>query len=138
MGNDNLRLIAVPARHIDYAWKDGAYKLGESCIDDCTPEQLKYAIAREDRQLVRMDEEGKTVGWGAYQIINYPNIRCFFITNLWARGAHFERFYDQLKTLAEQLGCSRIRCAAQPAQSRIFQRKLGFTPVYETLEVSLC
>lgn len=132
-----MNLVIIPARLVDYAWRDGAHLLGESCVEECTPDQLKTLLARDERVLVRMDKEGKAVGWGAFFIQQLPNMRVFFVTNMWARGAHFETFHDELKTMAEQLGCSRIRFAALPAQSRIFQKKLGATPVYETLEVKL-
>lgn len=130
-------LLTVPSHLADYAWRDGAHLLGESCVDECTPDQLKTLISDGSRVLVRMDDNGKTVGWGAYVVQQLPNIRVLFVTNLWARGAHFERFFDELKQAAERLGCSRIRCAALPAQSQIFQTKCGFQPVYETLEVKL-
>lgn len=132
-----MNLVIIPARLVDYAWRDGAHLLGESCVEECTPDQLKTLLARDERVLVRMDKEGKAVGWGAFFIQQLPNMRVFFVTNMWARGAHFETFHDELKTMAAQLGCSRIRFAALPAQSRIFQKKLGATPVYETLEVKL-
>lgn len=130
-------LIIVPSHLADYAWRDGAHLLSESCVEECTPDQLKMQISEGKRALVRMDDDGKTVGWGAYVIQQLPNMRVFFITNLWARGAHFERFFDELKQSAERLGCSRVRCVAKPAQSRIFQTKCQFKPVYETLEVLL-
>ena len=132
-----MQLILVPCRFVDHAWADGASLLGESCVEECTPDQLKMLLAREERQLVRMDDEGKSVGWGVYRIDQLPNMRVFFVTNLWARGANFPRFYDQLKDLAAQLGCSRIRFSALPSQARIFKRKLSAVSVYETLEVLL-
>ena len=132
-----MKLIHIPACHVDYAWRDGADKLGESCADECTPDQLKTRLAMGERDLVRLDDDGKTVGWGAFYVQQLPNMRVFFISNLWARGAHFERFFEELRGWAERLGCSRIRCAALPAQSRIFQTKCQFKPVYEILEVLL-
>ena len=132
-----MMLITVPSHLVDYAWRDGAHLLGESCVEECTPDQLKTQIADGKRVLVRLDTDGKTVGWGAYFVQQLPNMRVFFVTNLWARGAHFPQFFDELKQGAERLGCSRIRCAALPAQSKIFRTKCGFQPVYEILEVSL-
>lgn len=131
------KLITVPSHLVDYAWKDGAYKLGESCVEECTPDQLKYSLARNERVLVRLDGETPAIGWGVYTVQQLPNMRVLFITNLWARGASFELFFGELKDMAERLGCSRIRCAALPAQSRIFKKKCEFLPVYEILEVQL-
>ena len=133
-----MPLIIVPPEFVDYAWKDGAYLLGESCVEECTAEQLKMTLAQGQKILVRMeDEQGMAVGWGAYMVQQLPNLRALFITNLWARGAHFERFFAAIKDVAFKHGCSRIRCAALPPQARIFRNKCGFSPVYETLEVAL-
>ena len=132
-----MQIIPIHARHVDYAWRDGAYLLGESCVEECTVDQLKLLISRGERQLVRMDDEGKTVGWGVYIVLNMPNFNVLFITNMWARKAHFERFYGLLKQMAQDLGCSRIRCCAQPAQARLYAMKLDFKPVYTTLEAEV-
>lgn len=132
-----MNLTIIPSRHVDYAWRDGAHLLGESCEKECTPDQLKTILAREERILVRMDDEGKTVGWGVYRIDQLPNIRVLFVTNLWARNAHFERFIDELKTLAQINGCSVIRCAAKELQERIYRQKLGMQPVYRILELEV-
>lgn len=138
-----MNLTIIPARHVDYAWCDGANLLGESCERECTPDQLKMILARGERILVRMDvpiegtDKFKTVGWGAYRIDQLPNLRVLFVTNLWARNAHFERFIDELKTLAQVNGCSVIRCAAKKLQERIYRQKLGMQPVYRILELEV-
>lgn len=136
-----MNLTIVPARFVDAAYKDGADKLGESCEMECTPDQLKTLLSREERILVRMDvEDGesyKTVGWGVCRIDQLPNVRVLFVTNLWARNAHFERFIDELKKLAQANGCSVIRCAAKELQERIYRMKLGMQPVYRVLELEV-
>jgi hypothetical protein len=137
MGNDNISLIHIQAKHIDFAWRDGANMLSEACSDECTVDQLKLVLSRGERELLRMDDESGTVGWGVFKIDNYPNIRVLHVTNLVAHGAHFERFFELLKKIAEGQGCSRIRCSAKPAQARLYASKLGFTPVYTTLELGV-
>lgn len=132
-----MKLVHIPAMHADFAWRDGAHALGESCVEECTPDQLKLLISRGERNLVRMDADGKAIGWAVYVIQQLPNMRVFFVTNLAARGAGFQRFWDEVKSLAERNGCSRVRCSALPAQSRIFREKLGMKSVYETLETEL-
>lgn len=132
-----MRLVPIHARHVDFAWRDGAASLVDSCQDECTIDQLKMLLSRDERQLVRMDDEDKTVGWGVFRVDAYPNCRVLHVTNLVARHCHFERFFDLLKQIALDIGCSKIRCSAKPAQARIYAHKLGFQPVYTTLEVSL-
>lgn len=137
----NLKLYMVPQTQIDFAWRDGADCLKDACQDECTIDQLKMILSRGERHLVRMDEweddKARTVGWGCFRVDNYPAYRVLHVTNLVARHCHFERFFELLKQAAYDLGCSRIRCSAKEAQSRIYQRKLGFQPVYTTLEVVL-
>ncbi len=128
-------LVPIPARHVDFAWRDGASCLSESCSEECTAEQLKLVISRGERQLVRMDTDGKVVGWGVFKIDQFPNVRVLHITNLVAHNAHFEQFFASLKGIAQDLGCSRIRCCAKDAQARLYRMKAGFQPVYTTLEV---
>lgn len=134
MANNNISLIHIPAHQVDFAWKDGASSLSEACSEECTIDQLKLVISRGERELIRMDDESGTVGWGVFKIENYPNIRVLHVTNLVAHGAHFERFFESLRAIAKGYGCSRIRCSAKPAQARLYASKLGFASVYETLE----
>lgn len=139
MGSDNLRLIPVPAHQIDYAWGDGANCLADACTDECTIDQLKTILSRGERQLVRMDEDGQAKGWGVFRVDALPNCRVFHVTNLVARNAGFHRYFEALTGMAKDLGCSRIRCSAKPAQAQIYEAKLGFKPIYTTLErVLLC
>jgi len=134
MADDNLRLILVPAHQIDYAWADGAGCLSDACSDECTIDQLKLILSRGERQLVRMDEDGQAKGWGVFRVDALPNFRVFHVTNLVARNAGFHRYFEALTEMAKDLGCSRIRCSAKPAQAKIYEAKLGFAPVYTTLE----
>ena len=129
-----MLLVPIPAKFADAAWSDGAGSLGESCVDECTPDQLKMLISRGERQLVRMDDDGKTVGWGAFCVQQLPNMSVLFVTNMTARKAHFERFYGLLEGMAKDLGCSRIRFACEPLQERLFRQKLKATQVYTILE----
>lgn len=134
-----MKLIPVPASHIDMAWQEGACTLSEACDTsggEITGDQLKLILSRAERTLLRMDDDGQTVGWGVVRVDQLPNVRVLFVTDMVAHGAHFERFFDELKATARSLGCSRVRCAAKPVQARLYRQKVGFQPVYEVLEVS--
>jgi hypothetical protein len=133
-----MQLVPVDARFIDAAWKEGASELARACDTsggEITGDQLKLLLSRGERTLIRMECEGRTVGWGVVRIDQLPNMRVLFVTDMVAPNAHFERFFQALKEMAVSLGCSRVRCAAKPAQSRLYQMKVGFKPVYEILEV---
>lgn len=133
-----MNLIPIDARFIDAAWKEGAHNLSRACDvsgGEITGDQLKLMLARGERTLLRMqDHTGETVGWGVVRIDQLPNMRVLFITDLYAPGGRFERFYELAADLARAQGCSRVRCAAKPAQERLYRMKAGFVPVYVTME----
>ena len=133
-----MKLLTVPQTHIDIAWRDGASCLAEACETsggEITGDQLKLILSRGERTLIRMDDETSTVGWGVIRIDQLPNMRVLFITDLVAHNGHFERFFDEIKAMARNYGCLRIRCAAKPAQERLYRQKCGVKPVYTILEV---
>lgn len=131
-----IELVVVPATHIDYAWCDGANKLAEATekVEEITGDQLKMILSRGERTLVQGKRDGEIIGWMVFRIDQLPNIRVLHVTDLVAHNAHFEEFFSELNQIAYTLGCSRIRCSALPAQSRLYRMKCGFKPVYETLE----
>ena len=133
-----MTLTPIPSHLIDAAYTDGAHCLSASCDasgGEITGSQLKMVLSRGERTLIRMDADGKAVGWGVVRPEQLPNMRVLFVTDLVAPGAHFETFFTALKGMAAGLGCSRIRCAAKPAQQRLYMQKLNFQPVYSILEV---
>lgn len=132
-----MKLQTVQPSHIDRAYADGASCLSEACEKsggEITGDQLKMILSRGERTLIRMDDDGKAVGWGVVRIDQLPNMRVLMITDLVAHNAGFERFFSEIKQFAAECGCSRIRCAAQEAQARLYRMKCGFKPVYQILE----
>lgn len=133
-----MELLTVHQNFIDKAWVDGASCLSEACDvsgGEITADQLKMVLSRGERTLIRMDDDGRAVGWGVVRIDQLPNVRVLFITNLVAHNGGFDRFFTAIKHLARDLGCSKVRCAAKEAQARLYRQKCGFKPVYQTLEV---
>jgi hypothetical protein len=132
-----MELQPVPLTHIDAAWKDGANCLREACDisgGEITGSQLKMILSRGERTLLRLVEDS-VVGWGVVRVDQLPNVRVLFITDLVAHNGGFERFFEAIKQLARDLGCSKVRCAAGAVQARLYRMKCGFKPVYEILEV---
>ena len=135
-----MELCPVPSEQIDRAWKDGASRLSEACDTsggEITGDQLKMILSRGERTLLCMREDNKTVGWAVVRVDQLPNLRALHVTDLVAHNAGFERFFDALKNMAQHLGCSRVRCSCKEAQARLYRMKLGFKPVYTTLEVEV-
>lgn len=134
-----MKLVPIQAHMIDAAWRDGASCLSAACDTsggEIEGPQLKMILSRGERTLIRMDAD-ETVGWGVVRVDQLPNMRVLFITDLVAPHGHFEHFFTAIKELAASLGCSRVRCAAKPAQARLYRMKTGFQPVYEILEVTV-
>lgn len=133
-----MKLTPVPQTQIDFAWSDGASCLKEACDvsgGEITGDQLKMILSRGERTLIRMDSDQGVRGWGVVRVDQLPNLRVLFVTDLVAHNGHFEEFFAGIKDLAKSLGCSRVRCAAGPAQERLYRSKCGFKPVYQILEV---
>ncbi|MFU2327733.1 hypothetical protein [Pseudomonas sp. NFX98] len=134
------KLIVVPTTHIDVAWKEGAHRLGLACATsggEITGDQLKMLLSRGERTLVRLDRDADIVGWGVVGVEQLPNFRVLYVYEMYAPHGHFESFFDELKTMAQAFGCLKIRCAAKPAQERLYRQRCGFAPVYQVLEVEL-
>lgn len=130
-----MTLTIIDPRHIDYAWKDGAHQLAEATklVSEITGDQLKLILSRGERTLVKL-VNGDNTGWAVFRIDQLPNLRVFFITDLFAPHCDFSEFIDKVKLLAESFGCSRIRCAAGESQERLYKSKLGFERIYAILE----
>lgn len=135
-----MKLIPVPATHIDFAWRDGAHVLSKACDvsgGEITGDQLKLILARGERTLLRLDDDETPVGWAVVRVDQLPNVRVMMVTDLVAPGGYFQRCLEPLREISRAYGCSVIRCAAKPAQQRLYQMKCGFTPVYQILEVDV-
>lgn len=135
-----MKLTIVPTHLIDRAWKDGANCLAETCklVDEITGSQLKLMLARGERMLVALMDGENKVGWGTCKVEQLPNMRVLFVYDLYAKGADFKAFWPELKRMAELAGCSRIRLAApDEARARLYRQKLGFKPVYTTMEMEI-
>jgi hypothetical protein len=132
-----MELQQVPATNIDRAWADGASCLAEACATsggEIEGPQLKMILSRGERTLLRMWDGESVRGWGAVRVDQLPNIRVLFITDLVAHNGGFEQFFEAIKHLARDLGCSKVRCAAGPAQARLYRSLCGFESVYTILE----
>lgn len=135
-----LKLEIIPASHIDFAWKEGASDLAISCETsggEITGDQLKLLLSRGERILLRAVDGDRVVGWSVVKVEQLPNMRVLFVGGIVGRNSRYERFFDALKKMALVHGCSRIRCAAKPAQARMNRMKCGFSSVYEIMEVEL-
>ncbi len=136
----NLYLRQIPSTHIDRAWKDGAHLLSEACEEsggEITGDQLKLMLSRGERILFAAVNDGKPIGWCVVRIDQLPNARVMHICEVYARGNLFKEFVDQMAEIAKTQGCSEMRCAAKPAQARLYGMKFGFKPVYTTMKVDL-
>ncbi len=133
-------LIVVPPSHIDIAWREGASglaKASDTSDGEITGDQLKMMLSRGERTLLRLDRGDVIAGWAVIGVEQLPNVRALYIYELYAPNGHFEEFIPELKKQALAMGCTRFRCAAKPAQARLYRMLGGFKPVYQVLEVEL-
>lgn len=131
-----MHLTLIPSTHIDRAWRDGAHLLSEACEQsggEITGDQLKLMLSRGERMLFAGVKDERPVGWCAGGIEQLPNVRVFHIYSVWARGNLHMEFVNELAAFAKTNGCSELRCAAKPAQARLYRMKYAFEPVYEVL-----
>lgn len=135
-----MKLLFVDPKFVDRAWKDGAHLLSLACDTsggEITGDQLKMLCARGERILLQMHDDEKVVGWGVIKIDQLPNVRVLHACELYAPHANFERYFHELKSIADSYGCSEIRFSCKEAQARLYRQKLGCEPIYQTLRVVL-
>lgn len=133
-------LQLVSPSHIDRAWRDGAHNLSEACDvsgGEITGDQLKLILSRGERNLFAGIEDGKPVGWVVIGVIQLPNVRTLHLYAMWAPGHLYDEFFNDLKSIAIQEGCSEIRCCADQTRARLYRMRFGFEPVHQTLKVSI-
>lgn len=94
-------------------------------------------LARGERVLFAGVEDGRPVGWLVVKVDQLPNIRVLHLCSMWAPGHFYDEFFDDLKSIATQEGCSEIRCCADPVRARLYRMRFGFEPVYQTLKVEI-
>lgn len=131
----NLTLCTVGPQFIEYAWSDGAYRLGEVVQSDgtgeCTAEQLKGRLLRQECALLAaVDSHRVPHGWVAVEWLNFPNMRVLHVYAIHAPGATLPNVFDQLCDYARDGGAKAIQGACSEAVLRLWQRKFGFTEVY--------
>lgn len=132
-----MELFQVQPHEIDHAWRNGADQLGEACkfaLREVTPDQLKFLLARGERTLIGIRDNGKVTGWGAVQVHQLPNIRVLYIYSMAGKGLVSFEAFKLLKEYAKANGCTTIRGSCRPSMVR-FLKKYGAQPLYQTIEM---
>lgn len=135
-----MRIVHVPAAHVDHAWRNGAHKLSEACkwaSREITSDQLKMLLARGERQLLALESAGEYVAWAAVQVQQLPNIRVFYIYAIYAPGSTGPECFRLLADLARAEGCSSIRGACVEQVARLWERKFKARRLYQTMEIDV-
>lgn len=136
----SYQLQIVPPAFVGRAWADGAHQLSEACNTsggEITGDQLKLLLSRGERTLIRIDLDGRAVGWAVTRIDQLPNVRALHVCELYAPGGHWLNCYDLLADMARANGCTEMRCSAKPAQCRLYQRHQPWEPLYSTMRIPL-
>lgn len=133
-----MKLLHIPAQHVDKAWSDGAHNLSEACkwaSREVTPDQLKMMLARGERTLLGLQVEGKFVAWAAVQVQQLPNIRVLYVYSIYAPGSTGPDAFRLLADTARAEGCSSIRGACSEQVARLWERKFEAKRLYTTMEI---
>jgi hypothetical protein len=133
-----MQLLLVAPSHVDRAWRDGAHKLGEACrwaLREITLDQLKFLLARGERELYALEDGGKLVAWAAVQVQQLPNIRVLHVYSIYAPGSTGPEAFALLADLARAKGCSSIRGACSESVSRLWRQKFKAEPVYTIMDI---
>lgn len=131
MFNGQLTLQTVAPEFTERVWRDGAHVLGDTVPhDECTPDQLKYRITHGSLTLLVAVDEGNTIhGYAAVEAHQRPNLRALHI-----EAVHAPRcptvIFDRLADYARSCGCTALEGCGTPAVSRLWQKTLGFQPLY--------
>ncbi len=136
----SLELFQCNPSEIDKAWREGASRLSEACkwaSREITPDQLKMLLARGERTLIGMREDGEVKGWAAIQIQQLPNIRVLHLYSVAGKHVCTWEGYELLKSYAEANGCSSIRGAVRPAMMRMMRQRFKATELYSTCELAI-
>jgi len=132
-----MEIFQCTAAEVDKAWRDGAHKLSEACkwaSREITPDQLKFLLARGERTLIGLRDDGVIKGWAAVQVQQLPNIRILYIYAMQGDGATSKESFQLLKQYAESNGCSAIRGAVRASMARL-ARRYGGVELYTTVEL---
>lgn len=127
-------MFHVPTTHVEEAWAEGAFRLGEACKradGDITPEQLKAELLEGKKTLL-----GHDGGWMVVEVQNYPNRKILHIDAIYAPKVQKRAPFDELVALAKHNGCDAIQAACQPSSARLW-RRFGFRPTYQILRVEV-
>lgn len=135
-----MELFIVPPKHIDTAWRDGAFRLDEACQksgSDITGDQLKLMLARGERILACIKKDAYPVGWVVFDFIQYPNTRSLFIYELYAPRNAGAELMEKLTEIAKAEGCSSIRGACDEVGERLWKDRFKAKRLYAVCEVDL-
>lgn len=97
-----------------------AHKFGHG---EYSVEHIKmYVTTGQWVLLAATDEAGKVHGACTMSFINYPNDRVAFITAMGGKLITNQDTFSQLKTIAKNMGATKIQGASRKSAARLWQR----------------
>jgi hypothetical protein len=135
-----MELFVCTVADIDRAWADGASNLAKACewaLREVTADQLKFLLARGERTLLGLRDEGRVKAWAAVQVQQLPNIRVLYVYSIFAPGATGPGAFEKLKEYAKYHGCTTIRGACSESVEKLWVRKFQAKPLYKIMEIEV-
>lgn len=138
--NKTLEMRYLPIATMHQLWDKVAPFLARSLAvvpDEYTIDQLKVlAVQGKITIIMAVDAENTIHGVAAVEFQDQANYRTAFIVAMAGKGIVSSKVFGQLCELLKQCGATRVRCAANDAATRLYERN-GLTKRYNLLEVNL-
>lgn len=128
----------IHANYIAQIWK-----LVEGYINDamahakgeCTADQLKVGLVRQNQFLMVYVDENKIVGAVVFEWNNLPNDRIFYINAI--GGKTSKEHTEMMFNWAKSQGATTVRGCARESVARLWRIKYGFNEIYRMVEKRL-
>ena len=105
--------------------------------DDYTLEQIKmYVTLGHWTLLVATDKDKQIYGAATVTFQSYPNDRVAFVTAIGGKLISSQDTVDQLKSVLQGMGATKIQGAARESIARLWKR-FGFAERYTVVEVKI-
>ena len=132
-----IKLQPVPTEFAAQVWpsvesffeKTEKYSLGNHTL-----EQMRMQVLTGGWVMIACVSDEVLVGAYLLQLINHPNSRVAFITCCGGKGITTKDCFEQLSSIAQNMGATKIQACARPSVVRML-RNVGFEQVTAVVEL---
>tara|TARA_Y100001938_G_scaffold142849_1_gene214755 strand:- start:432 stop:845 length:414 start_codon:yes stop_codon:yes gene_type:complete len=127
-----LNTVHIVWRHVeDYLKATLEKSAGEFNIDHVKA----HVVAGLQSLYIALDKDtNKIAGAATVNFINYPNYRLAYVTAMGGKMITNEDNWKKLALLLKQAGATRCHASASDSATRLYESKVGFKKIYNTVE----